>query len=55
MSIGRPKIPPTEKKSEKIFVNLTPKQKQKLEQYAKKNDLSMSQVCLKALKKVGYI
>ena len=55
MGIGRPKTKESRKKSEKIFVNLTKVQKKKLLVYAEKEDESLSKICIKALKKAGYI
>jgi len=51
---GRPKASASRKKSEKIFVNLTKEQKNKLLKVAEKEDLSLSHICLKALKSAGY-
>lgn len=55
MRVGRPKSTESRKKSEKIFVNMTKEQKKKLLEYAKKEDESLSRICLKALKKAGYL
>ena len=55
MGVGRPKTKESRKKSEKIFVNLTKEQKKKLLIYAEKEDESLSKICIKALKKAGYI
>lgn len=52
---GRPKKTANQKKSAKVFINLTEKQKSKLFMLAEMEDLSMSQLCVKALKKVGYL
>lgn len=54
-SVGRPKSIKGKKKSAKIFVNLTEIQKLKLVKISEEEDLSLSQICLKALKKCGYI
>ena len=51
---GRPKASASRKKSEKIFVNLTKEQKSKLLKVAEKEDLSLSHICLKALKGAGH-
>ncbi len=53
--VGRPKKIVQKKKSAKVFVNLTKVQKDKLMQLAEEEDLSMSQLCVKSLKKLGYI
>ena len=53
--VGRPKKTANKKKSAKIFINLTEKQKNTLSILAEREDLSMSQLCVKALKKVGYL
>lgn len=42
--IGRPKKPEDEKASEQVFINLTKKQKESLENYAKQFGLSVSAV-----------
>ena len=55
MRQGRPKSLKARKKSEKIFVNLTERQKREIAQLSEKEDLSLSQVCVKALKNAGYI
>jgi len=52
---GRPKKIVNKKKSAKVFVNLTEEQKSKLMLLAEEEDLSMSQLCVKSLKKLGYI
>jgi hypothetical protein len=52
---GRPKKIVNKKKSAKVFVNLTEEQKNKLILLAEEEDLSMSQLCVKSLKKLGYI
>lgn len=52
---GRPKKTPNKKKSAKVFINLTEKQKSILSMLAEMEDLSMSQLCVKALKKAGYL
>lgn len=53
--VGRPKSKPNKKKSAKVFINLTEEQKSNLSALAETEDLSMSQLCVKALKKVKYI
>jgi len=53
--VGRPKKTINKKKSAKVFVNLTENQKNKLMQFAEAEDLSLSQLCVKSLKKSGYI
>lgn len=53
--VGRPKVSLVKKKSAKIFINLTEEQKNKLEKIAEKEDLSLSQLCLKALKTAKLI
>ena len=53
--IGRPTSSKDKKKSAKVFVNLTVKQKLNLKIISEKEDLSLSQLCLKALKNSGYI
>jgi uncharacterized protein YdaU (DUF1376 family) len=53
--VGRPKKTANQKKSAKVFINLTEKQKSILFMLAETEDLSMSQLCVKALKKAKYI
>ncbi len=53
--VGRPKKTADKKKSAKIFINLTEKQKSTLYILAEREDVSMSQLCIQALKKAGYI
>jgi len=53
--VGRPKKAANKKKSAKVFINLTEKQKSNLFILGETEDMSMSQLCVKALKKVGYI
>lgn len=53
--VGRPKSKPNKKKSAKVFINLTEEQKSSLSVLAETEDLSMSQLCVKALKKAKYI
>lgn len=53
--VGRPKKTADKKKSAKVFINLTEEQKDKLMLLSEEEDLSMSQLCLKSLKKLGYI
>ena len=52
---GRPPVKKEKKKSSHIFVNLTNIQKKKLVKIADEKDLSLSRLCLEALKKAGYI
>jgi len=52
---GRPKKTASKKKSAKVFINLTEEQKSNLFILGETEDMSMSQLCVKALKKVGYI
>lgn len=52
---GRPKVKSKKKKSEKIFVNLTSAQKNKLVKKSEEDDISLSKICILALKKAGYI
>ena len=53
--VGRPKTIKSRKKTAKIFVNLTESQKKILDKEAKKLDVSLSHICLQALKKSGYL
>jgi len=53
--VGRPKISLAKKKTAKIFINLTNEQKSKLEKIAEEEDLSLSQLCLRALKTAKLI
>lgn len=53
--VGRPRVSLAKKKNAKIFINLTQEQKNKLEKLAEAEDLSLSQLCLKALKKNRYL
>ncbi|AXX96343.1 hypothetical protein [Arcobacter ellisii] len=53
--IGRPTSSKDKKKSAKVFVNLTEKQKLNLQIISEKEGLSLSQLCIKALKKSEYI
>ena len=55
LPVGRPPISKKMKKSAKIFINLTEEQKVKLGKLAKKEDRSLSYICLQALKKCNYI
>ncbi len=55
LPVGRPPISKKMKKSAKIFINLTEEQKVKLAKLAKKEDRSLSYLCLQALKKCDYI
>ncbi|MFA5428398.1 MAG: hypothetical protein WC279_09370 [Sulfurimonas sp.] len=52
---GRPPLKKNKKKDEKIFVNLNTSQKIQIKKLAEKDDISLSRVCLNALKKAGYI
>jgi predicted transcriptional regulator len=54
-TVGRPPISKKIKKSAKVFINLTEEQKVKLAKLAKKEDRSLSYLCLQALKKCDYI
>jgi len=49
-NVGRPRKSDKVKKSAKIFINMTEEQKNKLVKEAEKLDLSLSQICLQALK-----
>lgn len=53
--IGRPPKSNKTKKSAKIFINMTEEQKKKLIKKAEKSDISLSHICLQALKECGYI
>jgi hypothetical protein len=53
--VGRPIKSSKTKKSAKIFINMTEKQKEKLVKKAEKLDQSLSYVCLQALKDQGII
>lgn len=52
---GRPTIIESRKKTAKIFVNITEDQKKKLVKKAEQEDMSLSQICLHALKAYGVI
>lgn len=52
-SVGRPKISSTKKKSAKIFINMSEREKKILEKKAEKLDESLSKICLKALREYG--
>jgi len=54
-SVGRPTNSAKMKKSAKIFINMTEEQKKKLVEKADESDLSLSHICLQALKQCGYI
>ena len=53
--VGRPPIDKNRKKGKKIFVNLTESQRKQLDQLAEKDDISLSRICINALKEVGYL
>lgn len=53
--VGRPKATAHKKKSAKVFVNITDEQKKKLMKLSDEEDLSLSQLCIKALKIAKYI
>ena len=53
--VGRPRVNTSKKKSAKVFINLTDTQKKKLMELAELEDLSLSQLCLKALKMTKYL
>ena len=53
--VGRPPKSDEAKKSAKIFINMTEEQKEKLVKKAEKLDLSLSHICLQALKDKGII
>jgi len=53
--MGRPTKDPGEKKSEQVVVNITMQEKDKIQKIADKEGLSLSQLCLKALKKQKYL
>lgn len=53
--VGRPEIIKSRKKTAKIFVNLTEEQKKKLVKKAEQDDVSLSKICLEALKAYGVI
>jgi hypothetical protein len=52
---GRPKIKKEDKKTGKIMLNLTDSQKHQIEKIATSEGLSLSQVCIGALRQCGYI
>jgi hypothetical protein len=52
---GRPKKAPEEKRSEKIFVNLTKSEKEKLERLAQEEEMALGVFVRKILKKHGCI
>lgn len=54
-SVGRPIKNMNKKKNKKVFVNLTESQKKQLSELAEEDDISLSRVCINALKEVGYI
>lgn len=54
-TMGRPKKNPDEKKSEQIVVNITMQEKNKIQKIADEEGLSLSQLCLRALKKQKYL
>ena len=53
--VGRTRVNTSKKKSAKVFINLTDTQKKKLMELAELEDLSLSQLCLKALKMTKYL
>ena len=53
--VGRPPKSNKTKKSAKIFINMTEEQKEKLIKKAEESDVSLSYICLQALKKYGII
>ena len=52
---GRPKKDEAEKRSEKVFLNLTKAEKERLESLAKKEDIALGTLVRKILKIHGYI
>lgn len=53
--VGRPLKPDKTKKSAKIFINMTEDDKIKLMKFAEKENLSLSQVCYKALRESKFL
>lgn len=54
-NVGRPGVSAGQKKDSHIFVNLTAKQKESLKKIADTESRSLSQLCVHALKKAGYL
>lgn len=54
-SSGRPTLSDQEIKTSHIFVNITAEQKKVLKEIADKESRSLSQLCVHALKQLGYI
>lgn len=54
-NVGRPKKSDRNKKNQKIFINMTLEQKKRLQKKAEEEELSLSQICLRALKAQGII
>lgn len=52
---GRPKKSEEEKRSEKIYINLTKTEKKRLENKASEEELALGALVRKILKKEGYI
>jgi len=52
---GRPKKRPEERRSERIFVNLTRAEKERLENLAQEEDIALGVLVRKILKRYGYI
>lgn len=55
LKVGRPPIPDKKKKVAKIFINMTEEQKEKLVKISERDDVSLSNICIQALKKCGII
>lgn len=54
-NVGRPRKLDKLKKSEKIFINMTEEEKNKLIKKSEEQDVSLSYICLQALRKAGYL
>ena len=52
---GRPKKDPSQKRSEKVFLNLTKEEKKRLEELAKEEEIALGVLVRKLLKNHGYI
>ncbi len=54
-TVGRPQISEQKKKVAKVFINMTEEQKEKLVKISERDDVSLSNICLQALKKCRII
>jgi uncharacterized protein (DUF1778 family) len=53
--VGRPSVIDKKKKSSHVYLNLTAKEKEKLQKAAEAENRSLSQLCIHVLKKAKYL